>query len=516
MTDLKSEKFNNQSGLTTMDTAQKVIKGGAIGLISLLLGRVVVLIVNILLARILGPESYGLYSLGTSVVSLSVVLAMLGLGIAIVRFGSIQSARGDESRLKGLLISSNVLTLLASIVITAILFLNADSIASVIFNDDEFGPVLRIMVLAIPMAVTFNMSASAAQAIKRIDIQQLLKTLLRPIIMIVLMVIIIVLGAELYGILVAYLLSMMITAGVGVFFLFRLYPVLRSSIASDFEFRTLLRFSFPVLMVSMLTATARHMDRFMLASLSTTYEVGLYSAAVNVSRNVTIMLMAFTPIATPLLAELIDENRIDVLSKLYRSLAYWITSLTLPIFLIILFVANEVLLLFGDDFQFAAVALIILSFGQLIKASTGPIVPLMEMGGKQDTTVIVVSLGLVVGIILNFLLIPTLGGIGASISNTMTAIVINLILAVLATRFVKKAIFTTSIIRLILIAILAWGVATVTSNFLPSSLSISFQNILSASICISVYGLLFLLFGLREIDREVISSLIKRAQTMIR
>ena len=118
---IESENINNQNGSISFDTARKIIKGGGIGLIAVLLGRVVGFILNVLLARGLGPESFGLYALGTSVVSVSVVLAMLGMGISIVRFGSIYSAKGDEHRLKGLLISSNGLTLLVSIVIAAIL-----------------------------------------------------------------------------------------------------------------------------------------------------------------------------------------------------------------------------------------------------------------------------------------------------------------------------------------------------------------------------------------------------------
>jgi O-antigen/teichoic acid export membrane protein len=516
MTDLKSENINNQNGSTSFDTARKIIKGGGIGLISVLLGRVVGLILNVLLARGLGPESFGLYALGISVVEVSVVLAMLGMGISIVRFGSIYTAKGDEHHLKGLLISSYVLTLLVSIVIAAILFLNADSIASGIFNDNNFGPVLRIMVLAIPLSVTFNMSASAAQAIKRIDVQQFLKTLIRPIIMIVLVAILTITSVEIFGVLFAYVLSMLITAILGIYFLFRLFPVLRLKIESYFELRTLLRFSIPVVTVSMIVTSARYLDRFMLGAISTTYEVGLYSAAVSVSRTMTIMLNSLTPIATPLMAELLDAERVDELSKIYQSLIYWIISLTLPIFLIILLSANEVLLLFGKDYQSASIALIILSIGVLIKVSTGPIVLLMEMGGKQDTIVIVTAIGLIISVILNFLLIPPLGGIGASISNTITAILLFGSLPILATRFIKRSLFPASIFRPILIAALAWAIATVATTFIPVSLSESIHNVINAVVCITVYAVLFLLVGLRDVDKELISLLIERAKSNLR
>jgi len=515
MTDLESEKINTQNGSTSWDTAKKVIKGGSIGLISILLGRMVVLILNILLARGLGPESYGLYSLGTSVVSLSVVFAMLGLGIAIVRFGSIQSAKGDERRLKGLLISSNALTLLVSILITTILFLYADSIASGIFNDDKLGPVLRIIVLAIPMSVTFNMSASAAQAIKRIDIQQILKTLLRPIIMVVLVFILTFQGVEIFGILFAYLISMLITAIFGVFFLLKLYPVLISKVEPLFELRTLLRFSIPVLMGSMIFTSARYLDRFMLGALSTAYEVGLYSAAFNVSRIMTLILSSLAPIAAPLMAELIDAKRYDELSQLYQSLTFWIISLSLPILLVIIFAANEVMLLFGKAFQSAAIVLIILSIGQLVNAGTGPIIRLMEMGGKQDITVVVVALGLIASVVLNFFLIPLLGGIGASLANTITAIMIFGSMAILATRFVKIKLFAISVLRPLFLALITWGITMVVSSWVPVSISESIHNVILAAICVSLYSVLFLLVGLRNEDKTLISLLLQRAKSIL-
>ena len=107
------------------------------------------------------------------------------------------------------------------------------------------------------------------------------------------------------------------------------------------------------------------------------------------------------------MAELIDAKRYDELSQLYQSLTFWIISLSLPILLVILFAANEVMLLFGKAFQSAAIVLIILSIGQLVNAGTGPIIRLMEMGGKQDITVVVVALGLIASGILNFFLIES-------------------------------------------------------------------------------------------------------------
>jgi hypothetical protein len=67
-----------------------------------------------------------------------------------------------------------------------------------------------------------------------------------------------------------------------------------------------------------------------------------------------------------------------------------------------------------------------------------------------------------------------------------------------------------------LIAALAWAIATVATTLIPVSLSESIHNVINAVVCVTVYAVLFLLVGLRDVDKELISLLIERAKSYLR
>jgi O-antigen/teichoic acid export membrane protein len=253
----------------------------------------------------------------------------------------------------------------------------------------------------------------------------------------------------------------------------------------------------------------------MLGALSTTDEVGLYSAAVNVARVMTIILGSLTPITLPFVAELIAANRLDELSKIYRSLIFWIVSLTLPIFLMIMFAADEVMLLFGKEFEAGGIALMILAAGQLINAGTGPIGRFMDMAGKQDTNVLVMSMGLLANATFNFLFIPRLGGVGASIANSLSNTLIFAILAVLASRSLQRSLYPLALLRPAMIAVIAWTAGYLYLTAPIQSLSANVNNLAAAGVSVVVFGIGFLAFGLREEDREFIFTVYQRVRSMI-
>lgn len=91
--------------------------------------------------------------------------------------------------------------------------------------------------------------------------------------------------------------------------------------------------------------------------------------------------------------------------------------------------------LFGNEFLVGEVALIILSFGQFINAATGPVGNLLMMTGKQDVNRNIVIATTVITVILNAVLIPIYGIIGAAIVNVIGTILFNVIPYFLVKRY---------------------------------------------------------------------------------
>jgi O-antigen/teichoic acid export membrane protein len=92
-------------------------KGGGITFAGMMFAYGARLVIGILLARFLGAEQFGLYSLALSAVEMAVGLAALGLVRALVRYVSMFAGRRDTAGLWGALQVGLGLTTVASLLV---------------------------------------------------------------------------------------------------------------------------------------------------------------------------------------------------------------------------------------------------------------------------------------------------------------------------------------------------------------------------------------------------------------
>ena len=83
---------------------------------------------------------------------------------------------------------------------------------------------------------------------------------------------------------------------------------------------------------------------------------------------------------------------------------------------------------FGAAYAQGATALAVLCFGQLLNAAVGPVGVLLNMSGHERDTLIGVSMASGANVILNLLLIPFLGLLGAAIASAATLAIWNMLL----------------------------------------------------------------------------------------
>jgi O-antigen/teichoic acid export membrane protein len=253
----------------------------------------------------------------------------------------------------------------------------------------------------------------------------------------------------------------------------------------------------------------------MLGVLSEIEEVGIYSASVNISQVVTLVLTAFIPVSMSIIVELYEEGRLTELANIYQSLVRWILIFTLPIFLIILFASEELLLLFGKTFAGGGIVLVVLSFGQLFNAGTGPVGRLMEMTGHQDVNLLIVFAVLIFNAVLNLALIPPFGALGAAIATSISTICVFTSILIIARRLLRFQLIGPGVSKIALMAVLAALIGYIASLIPGFEGSPMNSGIIIAAIVVLLYGLLIATFGLIRQDRTLIRLLMDRAKSLL-
>jgi O-antigen/teichoic acid export membrane protein len=172
-------------------------------------------------------------------------------------------------------------------------------------------------------------------------------------------------------------------------------------------------------------------DTLMLGYFKTAEVVGLYNAANPLAQLISVPLAALALIYIPIATGLYSKNLMAELRRNYTILTKWIVFLTLPIFLVLCLFPEAVLnLLFGSTYIAAAPALRILSFGFIISTLLGPNGNTLMALGESRFLMWSALAAAIVNVLLNIVLIPPMGIVGAAVASLVSLGVANIIYSV--------------------------------------------------------------------------------------
>ena len=187
--------------------------------------------------------------------------------------------------------------------------------------------------------------------------------------------------------------------------------------------------------------------------------VTFYSYASKTQKILLQIISTFTLVLVPRISLLYKEKRLDEFNKLLSKTLLLIILLSLPMIVGVYFVSNDLfILLYGEAYYRSSSILNVLS----LLAFISPIGYLLGsrvllVTDNEKYMVIPVASGAVVNIILNAILINTIGVIGAAISSVVSELVVAVVYILLSHKYFKISIKISEIIK-ILIAILLMGV----------------------------------------------------------
>lgn len=420
----KPSKPQNKAIDKTHERALKTVaKGAGIAFIGLLFGKFFAYLTRVFIARIMGPEVYGLISMGIAIISVFATLALLGFNPGLTRFIAFYRGKKNLEKVKGSIFSAFRISLPISIILAILLFVFSKHIA-LFFSKPALIPIFQILSFALPFSVIMSLSCSTLVGFKLIkhkvytvDIGKNLSTLL-------LVAIFFYLGFNLFGATLGFTLGFFVSSLVGLYYIkTKIFPKIKK-IKSVYATKELVSFSWPLLMVAVLGLVMSWTDVLMLGYFDTAVNVGIYSAALNTCVFLGVVSTAFGFIFIPLISELYSQDKKEEIRNIYKTSTRWMFSIIFPTFLIfILFPDNILRILFGEEFVLGSLSLIILSFGVLFSISTGLSIETTIAIGKNKVINYITSIAASSNIILNIILIPIYGMIGAAIAMASAYII---------------------------------------------------------------------------------------------
>jgi O-antigen/teichoic acid export membrane protein len=409
-------------------------RGAGIAFVLQLSGFGLSYLVQVLIARWIGPTEYGTYDYVMAWSSLVAIVAELGLPTMVLRFIPEYKARGDWARLCGVIRISWQLTFVTSLVLSllgtvTVLWLNA-------YKGFEYINSLLLGVWMVPLLALEKLQSEMFRAIRRIALAYAPSMLLLPLLVIggafvyfqmsQMLTSVFIIGIAMLALLTVVVIQLWLLRRALALEIYQTYPI--------YETHEWLRVSLPLLLISGFYVILNQTDTLMVGALLGSREVGIYSAASKTARSVSFVLVAVDAIAAPMLASLYAQTSHEGLQRLVSTVAhllFW-PSLAFTFFLIVF--AEPVLGLFGSEFVAARWEMVILALGWLVNAGAGPVGYLMIMTGYQNQSAYVFGWSALANIVLNAISIPSFGIMGAALATAMTMALWNIWLHILVVK----------------------------------------------------------------------------------
>lgn len=403
-------------------------------------GIILLLLANILLARLLGAAEYGVYAYALAVVTMAGIPAVIGLPPAIVQQVAVLETRADWGLLRGYLVWANTAGLALSGVLAALgaiiigLFLTDGPLAA--------GATLALALLLLPLRALGALRGAALRGLHRNLSGQLPESLVHPGLLVVFCATLFVLTGP--GSLVAgQAMALQVAATalafvVGAVLLVRLLPPAVRQAKARYESGDWRRNGVILASSGSVRAANEQVAALLLGPIAGAEAVGLYAVASRGAALIAFMLNAVNVTLASSFAGLHTTGDHSRLQRLVTRSARLILVTSAPLALLMIVFSEQLLAgLFGREFAAAATVLAILAVGQILHVAAGSAGILLNMTGHGAVSARAHVLALVATIVLCAILIPPYGATGAAIAVSLGRLLADAVMTIAVRRRLK-------------------------------------------------------------------------------
>jgi len=265
--------------------------------------------------------------------------------------------------------------------------------------------------------------------------------------------------------------------------------------------KQLLKESIPIAVASVFTIIYFRTDILMLSFLRGDVEVGFYSAAYRLTDALVFLPSVITTSTFPVMSKYFKDS-FDTFSFAYARTFKYLFASGLLIAVVVTFASDRIInIVYGSEYQNSAIALQILIWATAIMFINVLISSTCVSSGNQQIISKTAIIAAILNVILNFILIPSIGYTGAAIATVFSAFGSMLF----GLFWIQKNLLHKSLLRLTYSPLIAACVISLLIIFVGSHADILFLSVFSVPI---FAGILYITGWIDSEDKRIISKLI--------
>lgn len=388
----------------------------------------------VILSRVMGVTEYGYFAFGLSLATILAIGADFGQQTAILRYWPEAMVAGRPARALAALRSGGAITIVASLVVSALLL--AVSWGAGLVSPAPVAHLYAAAALVLPLALAeYWSSALRAQGSvwTGLSPRDLVWRTALPLAVAALWYSHVPLSG--WGALL--LTAAVLALSLGLQYVLaraRHYEIAAGTSGLAAYWREHGRASRSFFLGTVLDSAALNVDIIFVGLLVAPAAAGIYFNAFRTAGLLTLFMFAITLVVAPMVAHHYHAGEMRQ-AQAITALCAWAGFLfSLVVFAGFLLFGEQIMSLFGGGHEQGALLLVILSVGLLFDAATGPSRIVMMMTGHEREYVRIFGAVIVLGMIVQVPVIMAYGAIGAAVVNTLARIAAQLAIAVYSRR----------------------------------------------------------------------------------
>jgi len=368
----------------------------------------VTLLFNFIAIRLLGSQVFGNFNYALNIIIFFTTIATVGLKGGIMYFFPTH---------KGKYISfSFLVNFIASVIIAILIYIFADE------------PSIKLMVPLVWILSAQQLFLGIYSSRSEIKTFFNIQAILGQLITIILTVVFYYIGyTTTHNLIYASFISGGITLLIHLF--------LNKDLFKKIHFgKALLLFSIPAVFSELMFQIMSRIDAIMIGNMLDKTQVGIYIVAAQIATSTSVVLLIFNTAFTPRISHMYHNGELKELKALYCKATRVLGVVSLIGFIAIIIFSPYILKLYGAEYVIGYKVVVYRSIGQLVNAGVGSVWLMLRMTGKTMYQVYGTIAGAILNIVLNYLLIPSIGIEGAAIASMVAVIFMNLLGFLLVTK----------------------------------------------------------------------------------
>jgi O-antigen/teichoic acid export membrane protein len=437
LTSVRSSGFSTDSARTQGSAPfNRVARGGVFAFPVYSAGVALTYFSQLVVARMAGIESYGVYAYVFAYVVVLAYVATLGFDVALLRFIPAYEAKRAWPLLSGVIQYANrrVAAVGAVVIFIGIFIVVASDPSPEIRNTFLVGFVL------VPIMALVRIRCSVVRAFGGVVSSLAPDRVARDGTLIGL------LGIATLGfgwtidaplVMVATIIGSLVGFYGTVVAIPRWCPLSIRAVLPLYDAPSWRKAAIPLMIIGATEALMNRTGVILLGWLVDTKEAGIYSVAFNVALVVTLPRIAVNTLFAPTISSLHARNDKAMMQTLVTRAATWTLGTGICIAIVLFLIAEPLLAWFGPGYEAGVPALRILLVGQMIAAGAGSQLYVMNMTGHEYVAAVLLSVCAMANAVASAAIISQFGLVGAAMTTAFTLLTWNAAMAVFLWRRLK-------------------------------------------------------------------------------